>query len=90
MPNDDLESLASVSRALGERIDYAQGGGGNTSFKVNDRKMWVKASGLPLSTVTATSGFSAVDNTALCANLDSCHDRSFLCSMHTKQSPRRT
>ena len=47
--------LISLSRYFGNRSDYVIAGGGNTSYKKDDR-MWIKASGVPLSGIDK-SGF---------------------------------
>ena len=49
----DLERL---SKYAGQRLDWIQAGGGNTSIKLTD-SMFVKASGWSLSEVTAEQGY---------------------------------
>jgi len=56
-----LKGLEEISQAVGSRSDYVQGGGGNTSVKIDDRHMAVKASGYKLSDVTAGNGFVVVN-----------------------------
>ena len=60
-PETPLSGFVRMSRYLGEQPAYAQGGGGNTSAKLTDRRMIVKASGLTLASVTETGGFAEVD-----------------------------
>jgi rhamnose utilization protein RhaD (predicted bifunctional aldolase and dehydrogenase) len=43
----DLQQLIEISRHYGDNPDYVIAGGGNTSFK-NDERIWIKASGIPL------------------------------------------
>ena len=43
-----LEAFAKVSGIAGARADYVQGGGGNTSVKLADGLMAIKASGFCL------------------------------------------
>jgi ribulose-5-phosphate 4-epimerase/fuculose-1-phosphate aldolase len=42
---NDLPRLCALSRRFGRDILLAQGSGGNTSVKVSDDRMWIKASG---------------------------------------------
>ena len=57
----DLAHLAVMSRRLGANPAYVQGGGGNTSIKLNSDYMWVKASGFELACADSDSSFVAVD-----------------------------
>ena len=57
----DLQALSTMSKAVGSRVDYTQGGGGNTSVKLGDGLMAVKASGFRLSQVTPETGFAVVE-----------------------------
>lgn len=52
--------LKEISKYAGERFDLVQAGGGNTSVKLNDNEMIIKASGFSLSDVSESSGFSRV------------------------------
>jgi rhamnose utilization protein RhaD (predicted bifunctional aldolase and dehydrogenase) len=67
-----LEQLVELSRRLGIVEAYVQGGGGNTSFKDGDHRMWIKASGVELATVEALSGFVPVDYQKTLTMLDNC------------------
>jgi NAD(P)-dependent dehydrogenase (short-subunit alcohol dehydrogenase family)/rhamnose utilization protein RhaD (predicted bifunctional aldolase and dehydrogenase) len=58
-----LEQLVELSRRYGADPDMVIAGGGNTSFKTSDR-LWVKASGRPLATITA-EGFAEMDRALL-------------------------
>lgn len=53
--------LARLSLFAGIRFDLVQAGGGNSSIKIDETQMLVKASGINLSQVTAASGFVAID-----------------------------
>lgn len=55
------QALANISSFAGNRFDLAQAGGGNSSVKVDEQQMLIKASGISLSEVTGTSGFVSVD-----------------------------
>lgn len=59
----ELEELINISRYYGERKEYVVAGGGNTSYKSND-KLWVKASGYALAAITE-DGFSVLDRQKL-------------------------
>jgi ribulose-5-phosphate 4-epimerase/fuculose-1-phosphate aldolase len=56
-----LKELELISKAVGSKPDLIQGGGGNTSVKLDERLMAVKASGCKLSQVTPSEGFVVVD-----------------------------
>ncbi|MFN8554527.1 MAG: class II aldolase/adducin family protein [Candidatus Obscuribacterales bacterium] len=48
----DFTELVELSRLAGERFDLVQAGGGNTSVKLDDGRLYVKASGMALSDVS--------------------------------------
>ncbi len=56
-----LKELARMSQIAGARADYTQGGGGNTSVKLGEGLMAIKASGYRLSQVTETDGFAVLE-----------------------------
>ena len=57
-----IKSLVNISEYAGNRVDYTQGGGGNTSVKTDDGKLLlIKASGYKLKDVCPTNAFVAVD-----------------------------
>lgn len=58
---DQLKEFATFSNRIGERIDYVQGGGGNTSLKIDDETMLIKASGYYLSQVKDNDGFAILN-----------------------------
>ena len=60
-----LENFARVSSAAGCRADYVQGGGGNTSVKLADGLMAIKASGFCLSDITPKSAYAVLDGAAV-------------------------
>ena len=47
----EIEALIAISRKYGADDRFVIAGGGNTSFKTADR-LWVKASGHALATIT--------------------------------------
>ena len=59
------QALAAISFFAGNRFDLVQAGGGNTSAKIDENVMLVKASGINLSEVTENTGYVPVDYTAI-------------------------
>lgn len=59
----EIESLIAISRKYGADSRYVIAGGGNTSYKNADR-LWVKASGHALATITE-DGFAVLDRALL-------------------------
>jgi len=55
------QALQHMSFFAGNRFDLVQAGGGNTSVKLDDHRMLVKASGINLTEVTQGEGYVAVD-----------------------------
>lgn len=51
-----VKELIQISQYAGNRVDYIQGGGGNTSVKIDDKKMIIKASGFKLKEMDETHG----------------------------------
>jgi rhamnose utilization protein RhaD (predicted bifunctional aldolase and dehydrogenase) len=64
----EIEQLVGISRRYGGDTRYVIAGGGNTSFKTADR-LWVKASGHALGTITE-DGFAVMDRARLAALAD--------------------
>ncbi|MEG1755179.1 MAG: class II aldolase/adducin family protein [Clostridia bacterium] len=56
-----LEEYSRVSREAGSRRDFVQGGGGNTSVKLDDRLMAVKASGFCLGDVMPDHAYAVMN-----------------------------
>ncbi|TCO07731.1 SDR family NAD(P)-dependent oxidoreductase [Natronoflexus pectinivorans] len=61
--NEGLKKIAEISRFYGCQKEFVIAGGGNTSYKTDDR-LWVKASGFALSTITE-EGFAMLDRAKL-------------------------
>jgi ribulose-5-phosphate 4-epimerase/fuculose-1-phosphate aldolase len=61
MSANKLKELEMISRAVGNSPDLVQGGGGNTSVKLDDDLMAVKASGCKLKDITPSEGFVVVN-----------------------------
>ncbi|MGI6687894.1 MAG: class II aldolase/adducin family protein [Christensenellales bacterium] len=62
---EPLAAFSRFSQALGGRADYVQGGGGNTSIKLDERLIAVKASGFPLRDITPQNAYVVLDYQAL-------------------------
>lgn len=60
-----LSDFARVSQMAGSRADYVQGGGGNTSVKLPDGLMAIKASGFCLSDIRPDKAYAVLDYEAL-------------------------
>lgn len=58
---EGLDALVRVSCEAGARTDYVQGGGGNTSAKLDGARMAVKASGFRLGQVTREDAYAVLD-----------------------------
>ncbi len=58
---DALEAFTKMSREAGSRADYVQGGGGNTSAKLQDGLMAIKASGYRLSDIRPDAAYAVLE-----------------------------
>jgi len=66
MENDaDLRKFAAMSQSVGRRCDYVQGGGGNTSVKLSDGLMAIKASGYCLKDITERNAYAVLNGKAI-------------------------
>ncbi|HEY5585083.1 MAG TPA: class II aldolase/adducin family protein [Ruminiclostridium sp.] len=61
MYDEFLKELEYISKAVGVPVDYTQGGGGNTSAKLDDELMAVKASGFKLKDINTKAGYVVVN-----------------------------
>ena len=59
----EIKELIEVSRFYGSKRDFVIAGGGNTSYK-NDEKIYIKASGVSLATIDE-NGFAVLDRKAM-------------------------
>lgn len=57
----ELADFEKMSQAAGARSDFVQGGGGNTSVKLDDELMAIKASGYRLGQVKTDDGYAVID-----------------------------
>ena len=58
---EEIKSLVDVSKKIGSYPEFVQGGGGNTSVKIDDNLMAIKASGYLLKDMTENDGFAFVN-----------------------------
>lgn len=63
--SDAVNELILISKYAGMREDLVQAGGGNTSIKMDDTRMLIKASGIQLANISKNSGYSIVDYAGL-------------------------
>lgn len=61
MYDEKVKGFVEISQAAGSSPDMVQGGGGNTSVKLDNELMAVKASGYRLNQITHTEGFVVVN-----------------------------
>ncbi len=57
----EISDFIEMSASVGTRFDYVQGGGGNTSYKLDDTLMAVKASGFRLDQIEGKQGYVVLD-----------------------------
>jgi rhamnose utilization protein RhaD (predicted bifunctional aldolase and dehydrogenase) len=57
----ELAKLVKIAEVIGRHPDFVQGGGGNLSVKLDERKMLIKASGLRFSELSLENGFVLLD-----------------------------
>lgn len=60
-----MQAFVKLSRIGGSRADYVQGGGGNTSVKLGNGQMAIKASGFCLKDIGDDCGYAMLDGNAL-------------------------
>jgi len=56
-----LANFTKISRTAGSRSDYVQGGGGNTSCKLDGQLMAIKASGFRLDQIAPDAAYAVLD-----------------------------
>ena len=59
--NDTIRNFCEMSVTAGSRADYVQGGGGNTSAKLDSNRMAIKASGFRLDEIKTDNAYVVVD-----------------------------
>ena len=60
-----IKNLVTISKFAGERFDLVQAGGGNSSVKLPNGTMLIKASGVSLSELENNKGYTIIDNIKL-------------------------
>ena len=60
-----LTAFVRMSNTAGARSDFVQGGGGNTSVKLEDSLMAIKASGFCLAQITENDAYAVLDYAAI-------------------------
>lgn len=65
MYKEQIQSIKTISQYAGKRLDFVQGGGGNTSYKFDEHIMAIKASGYSLTEVEEYKGYVTVDYSAI-------------------------
>ena len=63
--SEKLDKFTSMSKIAGSRSDYVQGGGGNTSCKLDEQLMVIKASGFRLDQITPDHAYAVLDYAVL-------------------------
>ena len=58
---EEVKNLVNISRKIGSYPEFVQGGGGNTSVKIDGNLMAIKASGYLLKNMTEDDGFAFVN-----------------------------
>jgi len=61
MTESKIQDFIKISQIIGSNVAYVQGGGGNTSIKLDNHKMVIKASGTQLKAMDQQKGYSIVD-----------------------------
>lgn len=75
-----MQGFVKMSKYAGMREDLVQAGGGNSSFKLDNERMVIKASGYQLAELTADEGYATVNYQKIreaflnCDHLDSMDD----------------
>lgn len=70
MKGGRIEDLVYISQAIGGKVPFVQGGGGNTSIKIDETHMAIKASGVFLKDMSIDAGYCIIDYKGI---------RSYLC-----------
>ena len=71
MKKNNIKDLVFMSKIIGNNPAYVQGGGGNTSVKLDQNRMAIKASGQTLKDIGEKDGYCIVDYSAICDYLSS-------------------
>lgn len=69
-----MKGFVKISKYSGMREDLVQAGGGNSSFKISDDKMAIKASGYQLADITDKEGYALVNPQIIRDSFLNCED----------------
>lgn len=78
-----MESLVKISKYAGMREDIVQAGGGNTSVKLGNNRMAIKASGVQLADLTLNDGYAIVNTKMIIDYLKSLVNGNLQCDEKT-------
>ena len=79
-----MKGFVKISKYSGMREDLVQAGGGNSSFKISDDMMAIKASGYQLADVTEEDGYALVNPKIIRERFLNCEDLSVLTDEDSK------
>lgn len=80
-----MENFVKISKYAGMREDLVQAGGGNSSYKLSDGKMVIKASGYQLADVTESEGYAVVNASMIQDRFLGCEDIDALTEADSKK-----
>ena len=72
MCSNMIDRFVHLSKYAGMREDLVQAGGGNSSVKIDEKIMLVKASGYQLAELSSNSGYSTIDYNAISEAFNKC------------------
>lgn len=79
-----MKGFVQISKYSGMREDLVQAGGGNSSFKISNEKMAIKASGFQLADVTEEDGYALVNPQIIRERFLGCEDLSVMTDDESK------
>ncbi len=79
-----MEGFVKISKYSGMREDLVQAGGGNSSFKISEDKMAIKASGFQLADITEMDGYALVNPNIIRERFLGCEDLADLTDVDSK------
>jgi len=80
-----MKGFVKISRYAGMREDLVQAGGGNSSFKISDTNMIIKASGYQLADITEEDGYTKIDHKMIEEFFMNCKDPELLTEQDGKE-----
>ncbi|MDD6237512.1 MAG: class II aldolase/adducin family protein [Clostridiales bacterium] len=79
-----MKGFVKISKYSGMREDLVQAGGGNSSFKISEEKMAIKASGYQLADMTEQTGYALVNPQIIRQRFLGCEDLDALTDADSK------